>query len=105
MNHNSLYSNLTNISLLILSSTTLTNLNYDNENHRFNSNKYANNLLDNIEDWRDKAFNDSITYNLKDGNLENAHTLLNFTKKIIDNSKDIDGEIVDVVNDNFWSLI
>ena len=32
-------------------------------------------------------------------------TIVEFSKKLIDNSLDIDSEFVDIVNENFWDLI
>ena len=46
----------------------------------------------------------SRTYNsLND--VDNLNTIIDFTEKIIQNSKDLDQEYVNIVNDNFWDLI
>ncbi len=34
-----------------------------------------------------------------------VESLLEFSKKLVENSIDIDGEFVDIVNDNFWDII
>jgi hypothetical protein len=36
---------------------------------------------------------------------EDIEILIDFVKFLIDNSKDIDPEFVDIVNNNFWDLI
>jgi len=36
---------------------------------------------------------------------EKKKTMISFTNDLLKNSKDIDSEFVDIVNDNFWDLI
>jgi len=38
-------------------------------------------------------------------NRENINVLLDFVSSLINNSEDLDGRIVDMVNDKFWDLI
>lgn len=56
-------------------------------------------------DWRDNAFNRSTEYMLQDEKSDKIDAILGFSKKVIENSKDMDGEYVDIVNENFWDLI
>lgn len=44
-------------------------------------------------------------YTPQDHETEKLQTIIDFSRKIIENSKDIDSEFVDIVNDNFWDLI
>ena len=37
--------------------------------------------------------------------MEKLQTIIDFSKKVLQNTKDIDSEFVDIVNDNFWELI
>jgi hypothetical protein len=36
---------------------------------------------------------------------ENIQTVIDFLKTVVQNTKDIDVEFVDIVNDNFWELM
>jgi hypothetical protein len=58
-----------------------------------------------IADWKDNAFNSSIDYNFHNENVDKINTMISFTKNLLKNSKDIESEFVDIVNDNFWELI
>ncbi len=58
-----------------------------------------------LSDWRDNAFNDLSDYSFKIDYQEKIQTILDFSKKIIRNSVDIDSEFVDIVNEDFWELI
>lgn len=37
--------------------------------------------------------------------IERIETILDFSRTLMENSKDIDSEIVELVNDHFWELI
>jgi hypothetical protein len=67
-------------------------------NHNFS---YQNN----IADWKDYAFNQSVDYQLQDESMEKLQTIIDFSKKVLQNTKDIDNEFVNIVNENFWELI
>ncbi|PKL84818.1 MAG: hypothetical protein CVV22_11055 [Ignavibacteriae bacterium HGW-Ignavibacteriae-1] len=58
-----------------------------------------------VSDWKDNAFNQSPDYTLQDENIIRIQTILEFTKKLIGNSIDIDPEFVKIVDENFWDLI
>ncbi len=59
----------------------------------------------NIADWKDNAFNPSFDYSFHDEDVEKINTMISFTKNLLKNTKDIESEFVDIVNDNFWDLI
>jgi|GEM_PF-1293871 len=61
--------------------------------------------VDDIADWKDKAFKDSNDYNFRNEDVEKINTIISFTQNLLENSKDIESEFVDIVNDNFWDLI
>ena len=59
----------------------------------------------NIADWKYKAFNASYDYSFHNENVEKINTMISFTQNLLENSKNIESEFVDIVNDNFWDLI
>lgn len=95
---------LANIALLMSISTSVINLPYDSDtlipqlNHNYN---YQNN----IADWKDHVFNTMDDYQLQNENIEKIKTIIDFSNKLIQNTTDIDGEFVDIVNKHFWELI
>ncbi len=95
---------LSNIVLLVTISSSAISLPYDldplipNLNHQYN-------YQTSIADWKDTAFNQSIDYKIPDERMEKIQTILNFSKKVLQNTKDIDSEFVEIVNENFWELI
>lgn len=98
------YNSLANIVLLATISSSVISLSYDsdtlipkmNHNYRFQNN---------IADWKDNAFNQSIDYQLQNESIEKLQTIIDFSKKVLQSTKDIDSEFVDIVNENFWDLI
>lgn len=98
------YNSLANIILLATISSSVISLSYDSDalipemNHNYN-------FQINIADWKDNAFNQSVDYQLQDENIEKLQTIIDFSKKVLQNTKDIDSEFVDIVNENFWELI
>lgn len=58
-----------------------------------------------IAEWRDNAFNKSHDYTFHDEDVDKINTMISFTKNLLENSRDIESEFVDIVNDNFWDLI
>ncbi len=59
-----------------------------------------------VYDTRENEFTtSSMSYSFIDENDEKIDTIINFSKKVIDNTIDIEPEYLDVVNDNFWELI
>ena len=98
------YNSLANIVLLATISSSVISLSYDSDNliPKMNHN-YS--FQNNIADWKDFAFNQSVEYQLQDESMEKLQTIIDFSKKVLQNTKDIDSEFVDIVNDNFWELI
>jgi hypothetical protein len=97
-------STLTSLILLATISTSVVCLPYDTDSliPRTNANYvcYAD-----VSDWKDSAFNQSGDYNLQFNHSSKIQTIIEFSKKLVENSVDIDQEYVDIVNDNFWDLI
>jgi hypothetical protein len=95
------YNSLANFVILATLSSSVLSLSYDSDslipkmNHSYNH-------LYNIADWKDNAFN---LYQIQDENLIKIQTIVEFSKKVLGNTKDIDREFVDIVNENFWELI
>lgn len=59
-----------------------------------------------IEEIHEK-FDQSALY-LSDHQLKDEdkiQVIIDFSQKLLNNSKDIDGEFVDIVNKNFWDLV
>jgi uncharacterized protein YdgA (DUF945 family) len=57
-----------------------------------------------IADWKDIALRQS-DYQFQDESIKKLQIIIDFSKKVIQNTKDIDSEFVDIVNKNFWELI
>jgi hypothetical protein len=66
---------------------------------------YDYNHLDSIAEWKENAFNLTPSFKLQDEHLIKFQAIIEFSKKVLINSKDIDSEFVDIVNENFWELI
>lgn len=98
------YSSLASIVLFATISTSAISLSYGLEplipkmNHSYS-------FPNSIADWKDNAFNQPIDYQLHNEDVEKLQTIINFSKKVLKNTKDIDSEFVNIVNDNFWELI
>ena len=56
-------------------------------------------------DLDDEVFNVSSSYKLRDYSANRIDSIIYFSKNVINNSKDIDGEFVNLVNENFWDLV
>ncbi len=96
---------LSNLVVLATLSSSVVSLNYDSE-YYIASIPEANfeHHID-IADWKDKAFNESYDYSFHNEDVEKLNTMISFTKNLLENSKDIESEFVDIVNDHFWDLI
>jgi hypothetical protein len=97
---------LTKLIVITSLSTSVVSLPYDNLENLIPE-KRANYKKDMSQttDWREKAFNINSGYTLQDEDEKKMQAIIDFSKDIIDNSKDIDTEYVDIVNENFWELI
>ncbi len=60
---------------------------------------------DYIENWKDDAFNTPVDYHFYNDPIQKSKIIVSFAQKVLENSKDIDSEFIDIVNDNFWDLI
>lgn len=58
-----------------------------------------------IADWKMTAFNLSPQYTILDDEAQKMAIILQFSKKIIEYSVDLDDDIVEMVNENFWELL
>lgn len=97
-------STLTSLILFATISSSVVCLPYDTDSLIPHTNaKYVCNVA--VSDWKDFAFNQSEDYNLQLNHNSKIQTIIEFSKKLVDNSRDIDQDYVDIVNDNFWNLI
>lgn len=95
---------LTNLVLFATISSSVLTLSYEMNNSVPKCNvDYA--YSQDVSDWRNKAFHHSTNYTFLEEFSDKISVVLSFSKTIIENSRDIDSEIVDIVNDNFWDLI
>ncbi len=58
-----------------------------------------------INNWRELSLNNYPTSLSNNIELEKIDIIVSFSKNVIENSKDIDSEFVEIVNNNFWDLI
>ena len=63
------------------------------------------NIDKDLSSWQDEAFAVSSGYTILNEDSERLQIIINFSKKLIEKSANLDSEYVDIVNDNFWSLI
>ncbi len=68
-------------------------------------NNYNSNTDIHTMDWREEAFNTTSEYSIGNESLNREQAIIDFANKISENTKDIDSEFVDIVNDNFWDLV
>ena len=61
--------------------------------------------MENLSDWKEKAFNPIPDYSLQHEIDEKVRTMIGFSSNILSNTTDIDSEYVDIVNEYFWELI
>jgi hypothetical protein len=96
---------LSNLVILATLSSSVVSLNHETESYLTPQHeaKFVHHV--NIADWKDNAFNQSYEYSFHVENVERINTMISFTQNLLENSKDIESEYVDIVNDNFWDLI
>lgn len=98
------YTPLTNLAILATLSTSVVNLAYEPDwlipkmNHVYQ-------VANDISGWKDNAFNKSADYQIHDYGFDNFKTIVEFSKNVLYNTKDIDSEYVGIVNDHFWDLL
>lgn len=96
---------LSNLVILETFSSSVLSLTHETESYLTPKHEATFKHYEDIADWRDKAFNKSFDYSFHNEDVEKINTIISFTKNLLDNSKDIESEFVDIVNDNFWDLI
>ncbi len=62
-------------------------------------------IMKNFSDWKDSAFNPITSNTVVIEDVEKIQTIIEFSRKVLADSTDIDNEYVDIVNENFWDLI
>jgi hypothetical protein len=86
-------------------SSTVTDLPYD-ENPVYNLSTYGNyDVKKDIVDWDGKNAYKISDYDYINAEENRIDIIFNFAQKLIQNSKDIDSEFVEIVNNHFWDLI
>ena len=97
-------STLTSLILFATISSSVVCLPYDTDSLIPHTNaNYVCNVA--VSDWKDSAFNQSEDYNLQLNHSSKIQTIIQFSKKLVENSIDVDQEYIDIVNDIFWDLI
>ena len=96
---------LSNLVILATLSSSVVSLNYETVSYLTPQHEVKFEHYVDIANWKDNAFNQSYDYSFHNEDVENINTMISFTQNLLENSKDIDGEFVDIVNDNFWDLI
>jgi len=88
-----------------LSCSVLSSILYDKSLEPLEESKYGPDLYPKYyEDWNHNAFkSDNYNFNYEDS--EKINTIITFAKNLLENSKNIESDFVDIVNDNFWDLI
>ncbi len=98
-------SSLSNLVILATLSSSVVSLNHETESYLTPQNEAKFEHHVDIADWKDKAFKESYDYSFHNEDVDKMNTMILFTKNLLENSKDIESEFVDIVNDNFWDLI
>lgn len=101
---NNSYNSLPNIILLATLSASVVSLpyNFDSLIPQINHSYVCQN---DIANWKDYALIQNYEYQQFSNDEKNLQTIIEFSRKVINNTKDIDREFVDIVNDKFWDLI
>lgn len=59
-----------------------------------------------IEDWNTNKLEATTDFTLPNSSENHKlQTIIDFSRNLMDNSKEIDGEFVDIINENFWDLV
>lgn len=96
---------LSNLVILATLSSSVVSLSHETESYLLPRHEATLEHHVNIADWKDNAFNPSHDYSFHNEDVEKINTLILFTQNLLENSKDIESEYVDIVNANFWDLI
>ncbi len=98
-------STIKNMIVFISLSSSVLALPYDFTENSVSEISHINDSQTAIENWQANAFNHSSDYIIDAGDSEKIRIIIDFSKKILRNSKDMDSEFIDIVNENFWDLI
>ena len=96
---------LSNLVFLASLSSSVVNFSHDTENCLLPQNEAKFEHHVDIADWKNKAFNEPYDYSFHNEDVDKINTMISFTQNLLENSKEIESEFVDIVNDNFWDLI
>jgi hypothetical protein len=83
-------------------SATLVCLPYEINSMMLNSNQLQS--VYQTTEWDNKLF-DTRTYKIMDSNINQHKIIIDFATKLVNNQRDIDGDINKLVNENFWDLV
>jgi hypothetical protein len=100
----------TNLSLsnfLILASVSSSVLNFNYMKEYLMPDKIISEMKqqEDITDWKINAFNYSPHYTILDDEAEKMAIIISFSNKLMEYTVDLDNDIVDMVNENFWDLL
>ncbi|GAH57643.1 unnamed protein product [marine sediment metagenome] len=87
----------------ISASTTVAALPYEVDYQNIPQGQAQYMISKDITDWANAFKVQMPTISVQD--IDKYNTIIDFTEKLIKNSRDIEQEYVDIVNDNFWDLI
>ncbi|MEA3446760.1 MAG: hypothetical protein U9R19_18750 [Bacteroidota bacterium] len=96
---------LSNLIIFATLSSSVVSLSHDTESYLTPQTEAQFEHHVDIADWKDRAFKESLDYSFHNEDIEKINTMISFTQNLLKNSKDIESEFVDIVNDNFWDLI
>lgn len=98
-------SSLSNLVMLATLSSSVISLSYDDSSNLLPEVEVQYQHHFNVADWKENAFNVSSDYTIQDEYAEKVQAIIGFSKKVLDNSTDLDSEYLEIVNENFWDLV
>lgn len=100
-------SNTTMANLLLAAtlSTSVVSLSYGMNENFIPKDDHFIDVKHEIADWTETAFNNTPYYIFQTNQFSNYKQIIDFSQKLISNSKNLDSEFIDIVNENFWDLI
>jgi len=88
-----------------VASATVTPLPYDINPVHTSYENIPYNVKKELSEWTIENMSSFSHFDLSYAEQEKLDTILEFTQKLISDSKDIDSEFVEIVNEHFWDLI
>ena len=100
----------TNSTLILLfasvaASSTVTPLRYDTNPIYYPTEAGSYNVIREITEWDNINAYGLSQFDILKAQDTKVDTILEFAQKLINDSKDIDSEFVEIVNEHFWDLI